>query len=61
MGSLKNDQKDFNRLVEGIRNYILKNKKNESIVDLVNIIADICQENNLRFNRQKFLEACGIE
>lgn len=54
-------KKDFNRLVEGIRNYILKNKKNESIVDLVNIIADICQENNLRFNRQKFLEACGIE
>jgi hypothetical protein len=28
---------------------------------LANKIADVCQQDNSRFNRAKFLKACGVE
>jgi hypothetical protein len=54
-------KRHLEQLAEGVRQYVRTSRVTHVQHRLLaQAIADICERHNPRFNRQKFLTACGV-
>jgi len=51
-------RKHFEKLAQKIREMVENNTTD--LVEIANAVADVCEEENEKFSRNRFIQACGL-